>query len=448
MPSDNGSDLNGRNKSWYRAWQVFCETTSFHGLRNIAQSNNTPRRLVAATENGMYLWLDDMYSRANLSTFNYTEKGVGNVSMLDVYLKNKHLKKDMIVRWKGKNCTHEDFTLTLTDAGVCYTFNAEINADSFVESTGIRNALQLVVNIEQYEHMKGPHEAVGLKVLLHKQRTIPLMQDFADAVPAGMNTFIAVDISREINLPSPHGDCVSEQKLRYFDHYTQAACFRECVTLVAVKTCGCIDTYMPQLRPGSVAKNLSARCVCPKECNVTRYKVSTSYASALNITLFDLYKNANNSEKVRMKEYFKIDFRGGHEAMLQVRENLTSACENRSMSKPEANMQIIDATKHYKAYMWIKRKNFVELNIYMRDLRIEVREQQKAYRHIDLLSDIGGTLGLLIGASVITLCEAIDVFATNLTSRRRNQVISLRRSPDTQSNDDIDRSHEITNVGT
>ena len=56
-----------------------------------------------------------------------------------------------------------------------------------------------------------------------------------------------------------------------------------------------------------------------------------------------------------MKEYFKIDFRGGHEAMLQVRENLTSACENRSMSKPEANMQIIDATKHYKAYMWIKR---------------------------------------------------------------------------------------------
>ena len=56
-------------------------------------------RLVAATENGMYLWLDDMYSRANLSTFNYTEKGVGNVSMLDVYLKNKHLKKDMIVRY-------------------------------------------------------------------------------------------------------------------------------------------------------------------------------------------------------------------------------------------------------------------------------------------------------------------------------------------------------------
>jgi len=32
------------------------------------------------------------------------------------------------------------------------------------------------------------------------------------------------------------------------------------------------------------------------------------------------------------------------------------------------------------------RRNFVEPNIYMRDLRIEEREQQKAYLLIDLLS--------------------------------------------------------------
>ena len=44
--------------------------------------------------------------------------------------------------------------------------------------------------------MKGPHDAVGLKVLLHEQGAVPLVQDFADAVPAGMNTFIAVDVMR------------------------------------------------------------------------------------------------------------------------------------------------------------------------------------------------------------------------------------------------------------
>ena len=38
-------------------------------------------------------------------------------------------------------------------------------------------------------------------------------------------------------------------------------------------------------------------------------------------------------------------------------------------------------------------------------------------------------MGLLIGASVITLFEAIDVFAINLATRRQKKNASLRRSP-------------------
>ena len=38
--------------------------------------------------------------------------------------------------WKGKVCTHEDFNLSITDAGICYTFNAVLTNDSFVRSTG------------------------------------------------------------------------------------------------------------------------------------------------------------------------------------------------------------------------------------------------------------------------------------------------------------------------
>ena len=38
-------------------------------------------------------------------------------------------------------------------------------------------------------------------------------------------------------------------------------------------------------------------------------------------------------------------------------------------------------------------------------------------------------MGLLIGASVITLFEAIDVFAVNLATRRQKKNASLRRSP-------------------
>ena len=49
---------------------------------------------------------------------------------------------------------------------------------------GVKHGLQLLVNVEQYEYMKGPHNAVGLKVLLHRQDDVPQVQDFGDNVPA------------------------------------------------------------------------------------------------------------------------------------------------------------------------------------------------------------------------------------------------------------------------
>ena len=53
-----------------------------------------------------------------------------------------------------------------------------------------------MLNVEQYEYMKGPHNAVGLKLVLHQQDAIPLVQDFGDNVPAGMHTFVAVSVSK------------------------------------------------------------------------------------------------------------------------------------------------------------------------------------------------------------------------------------------------------------
>ena len=38
---DVASETNGR---WRRAWGAFCETTTFHGLRYVAQSENAMRR--------------------------------------------------------------------------------------------------------------------------------------------------------------------------------------------------------------------------------------------------------------------------------------------------------------------------------------------------------------------------------------------------------------------
>ncbi|KAK2189640.1 hypothetical protein NP493_101g09056 [Ridgeia piscesae] len=110
------------------------------------------------------------------------------------------------------------------------------------KAAGEKYGLQLLLNIEQYQYTKGPHNAAGLKLLLHGQEEIPQSK----------------------NLPPPHGDCVQDRPLRHFARYSQTACFMECSLNFTVERCGCRDFYMPG---------------CPVDCEVTNYRSSKSYAA-------------------------------------------------------------------------------------------------------------------------------------------------------------------------
>ena len=53
--------------------------------------------------------------------------------------------------------------------------------------------------------------------------------------------------------------------------------------------------------------------------------------------------------------------------------------------------------------------NFVRVNVYLSDMEVEVQEQQPSYRLSNLFSDIGGTLGLWVGLSLLTVVELIQL---------------------------------------
>ena len=56
----------------------------------------------------------------------------------------------------------------------------------------------------------------------------------------------------------------------------------------------------------------------------------------------------------------------------------------------------------------IFRDNFLNLDIYYKQLSVEEILQQPAFEFLSLLSEVGGFLGLLLGASVLTVCEIFD----------------------------------------
>ena len=62
------------------------------------------------------------------------------------------------------------------------------------------------------------------------------------------------------------------------------------------------------------------------------------------------------------------------------------------------------------------------VDIFYQELSYEEIEQNVAFEFLSLLSEIGGFLGLLLGASVLTVCELIDFIAlATLKKFRRNQ---------------------------
>ena len=70
------------------------------------------------------------------------------------------------------------------------------------------------------------------------------------------------------------------------------------------------------------------------------------------------------------------------------------------------------------------------VDIFYQELSYEEIEQNVAFEFLSLLSEIGGFLGLLLGASVLTVCELID-FVTLATINRFKKNQNMVR-PHTQ----------------
>jgi Amiloride-sensitive sodium channel len=81
--------------------------------------------------------------------------------------------------------------------------------------------------------------------------------------------------------------------------------------------------------------------------------------------------------------------------------------------------------------------------VFYKELSYAEVDQQVAFDLLNLLSEIGGLLGLLLGSSVLTVCELVDFIAMlcaiKLDARRRNNGgrQQQRKHPGGQQEDDI-----------
>ena len=68
------------------------------------------------------------------------------------------------------------------------------------------------------------------------------------------------------------------------------------------------------------------------------------------------------------------------------------------------------------------------MDIFYEELSYEEIEENKAFEFLSLLSEIGGFLGLLLGASVLTVCELVDYITLVIINKywkKRNKIKDL-----------------------
>ncbi|XP_072051791.1 acid-sensing ion channel 1A-like [Amphiura filiformis] len=163
-----------------------------------------------------------------------------------------HLTLPEPCRFNGKTCGPANFTTTVTNYGVCYTFNSISSYQSLpVQTPGQARGLSVVLNAEQLSHVAAPRENAGFKLLVHPKDEFPNMQDFGLELELGTHSAVRIATRKLELLPAPHGTCVkgAEQRLEYLGNYTKSKCLIECETNFIVHNCGCRTYYMPGRAP-------------------------------------------------------------------------------------------------------------------------------------------------------------------------------------------------------
>ncbi|XP_045162528.2 uncharacterized protein LOC123527249 [Mercenaria mercenaria] len=281
--------------------------------------NQNAFRATEASELDLYQLIEDMYHDGSKDSINTSslQSSHLDIGLDELYTKLGHSKDDFIIScsWAGERCSADNFTTTLTDHGMCYTFNDKSQLD--VSFSGAEHGLRLTLNVERYNAMPGPHDANGIKLLATSESEFPRVEEIGLAIPAGAHAFVGLGVLVIKNLPKPHGDC-GERTLISTERYTPEMCILECVTDYVGKKCNCRNFYMPNINGKlpvctvkqyfncylkayeHIRKRTVVECDCPTSCNYQLYESSISYATtSANVkgNLLGLAKSADLKQK-------------------------------------------------------------------------------------------------------------------------------------------------------
>ncbi|GFO34208.1 amiloride-sensitive sodium channel subunit gamma [Plakobranchus ocellatus] len=303
-----------------------------------------------------------------------------------------HKKRNFLAscEFNGYQCSPSNFTFTHSHKyGNCYTFNSMFDDGPPLTTRfqGPGYGLKMELFINQQVYVANLATEAGARVVIHKRGSMPFPEDNGISVMTGRSTSIGINQVKISRLPHPHGICANQGSITDYyakyasTNYSKLSCLKSCYQNIVIDQCGCavpfyfvppgsvvcelmnskVEKCVSQLYKGNADKYEQCDKLCPHPCQETQYSltISSSVWPSLEYERFLTKKLA------------------------------------------QTNSRYIGANIN---------DDFTKLQIYYQDLIFTHIEQEKAYESMNLISDLGGQLGLWLGLSAITIGELCSLF--------------------------------------
>ncbi|XP_033856097.2 acid-sensing ion channel 4-A-like isoform X1 [Acipenser ruthenus] len=344
-----------------------------------------------------------------LNTMTEIEKKNCNFNWTEFYDRAGYDLKEMLksCQFQKSNCTSDDFQPVYTRYGKCYTFNANKSLSSKkAKQGGMGNGLEIMLDIQQEEYLPIWRETnetsleAGIRVQIHSQDEPPYIHQLGFGVSPGFQTFVSCQEQRLTYLPEPWGKCrpTAEPTIPGYN-YSISACRLKCEKEEVYRKCSCRMVHVP-----------GDEKICSPH----------DYTECVDNALTEIIKNTEESSTCTCETPCDLTRYGKELSMVKI----PSKGSARYLSKKY---------KHSEEYI---RDNFLVLDIFFEALNYETIEQKKAYDVAGLLGDIGGQMGLFIGASILTILEILD-YIFEVARDKFHRLVKPRKDPTKEQSDSV-----------
>lgn len=305
-----------------------------------------------------------------------------------------------------------DFFDTLIDPfhGVCYRFNGD-NKDRIYSRIAGRNyglTMQLALNQK--------YDIETMFVFIHNQTEKPVsLFNKGYRVLSGSFNYFPVEKVFNYRLAYPYNNCLKDPLNEFNSNRTIINYFYKNKKPYSQKEC------IPLCRNFLGLKNYKCTCNSSYETADLDCIIKPIYNSLFNKSVLECYKSFeaiwNDTYQNCIQNYCPQECDSLTYEVSPYSEVITASGNFNKMPDYMSNLN-----RNFTDYEHLKR-SFISINVFYPKLKYTVIEQDPKMNLSDLVSNVGGILGLFLGVSFLTFVELIELVAEILCIIFKSNII-------------------------